>query len=489
MCIRDSLNTDKNNKMITSISWKNIWRNKHRSLIVIVAVTLGTIAGVFVAGLMKGWSDQRVNAAIYTEASHLKIQNPEYLNNEEISLTIPDYPEIIEYVESLPGIKAFTSRSKVMAMAATSRGNTAVTLKGINLEEEKQISNVHEFIVDNGGSFFEVDHSNPIVISDKTAEQLRIKTFRITPELIDSLKKSGVPENIISIAQEYEGRRFYSKTKFRNAFEKELSSQEARKYGKLITELAKNYQLRSKIVFTFTDMHGEMTYQSYRVCGIYKTSNTAFDVQNAFVLHSDLANVAGFGPSDFHEIAALVDLEQTTEKEVQLNIGTKFPEASVMTWRELAPDAAMLADIMDVYYFIIMGIIFLALAFGIVNTMLMAIMERIKELGMLMAIGMSKKKVFLMIMLETVFLTFTGSVFGMVLGALVLKITGHTGLDFSSVGEGFEAVGYAAVVYPNIEINFFFGIIVLVILVGVLSSIGPARRALKLKPIDALRTE
>ena len=136
-----------------------------------------------------------------------------------------------------------------------------------------------------------------------------------------------------------------------------------------------------------------------------------------------------------------------------------------------------------------MGIIFLALAFGIINTMLMAIMERIKELGMLMAIGMSKKKVFLMIMLETIFLTFTGSVVGMILGALVLKITGHTGLDFSSVGEGFEAVGYAAVVYPNIEINFFFGIIVLVILVGVLSSIGPARRALKLKPIDALRTE
>lgn len=160
-----------------------------------------------------------------------------------------------------------------------------------------------------------------------------------------------------------------------------------------------------------------------------------------------------------------------------------------MTWREIAPDAAMIADIMDVYYFIIMAIIFLALAFGIINTMLMAIMERIKELGMLMAIGMSKKKVFRMIMLETVFLTLCGSVVGMLLGAILLKITGHTGLDFSSVGEGFEAVGFAAVVYPNIEWGFFFAIIVLVIIVGVLSSIAPARKALKLKPIDALRTE
>lgn len=475
--------------MITSISWKNVWRNKHRSLIVIIAVTLGTVAGVFVAGLMKGWSDQRVNAAIYTEASHIQIQNPEYLNNEEISFTIKDYDAVKQFLDKQPNITNYTSRTKVVAMAATSRGNTGVTLKGINLEEEKKISNVYEFIVKDGGSYFDVSHQNPIVISDKTAEQLRIKTFRITTELIDSLKILEVPENVLKVAKEYEARRFYSKTKFRKAFEKGLSKSEARKYGALITELAKSYQIRSKIVFTFTDMHGEMTYQSYRVCGIYKTSNTVFDAQNAYVLQNDLAKAAGFGPSDYHEIAVLVNLETSSEKTEQIAISTKFSDTNVMTWRELAPDAAMIADIMDVYYFIIMGIIFLALAFGIVNTMLMAIMERIKELGMLMAIGMSKKKVFWMIMLETVFLTLSGSVIGMALGALILKITGYTGLDFSSVGEGFEAVGFAAVVYPNIEWSFFFAIIVLVILVGVLSSIAPARKALKLKPIEALRTE
>ena len=475
--------------MITTISWKNVWRNKHRSLIVIVAVTLGTIAGVFVAGLMKGWSDQRVNAAIYTEAAHLKIQNPDYLNNEEITYTIENYEEVKKYLSTAPGIKKFTSRNKVVAMAATSRGNTGVTIKGVRPEEEKLISDLHEYIVEGAGSYFEVSHQNPIVISDKTAEQLRIKTFRISPALVDSLTRSHVPENVVEVAKAYEGRRFYSKTKFRKAFEKELSRAEARKYGALITELAKSYQIRAKIVFTFTDMQGEITYQSYRVCGIYKTSNTVFDAQNAFVLHEDLAKVAGFGSNDYHEIAALIDTETTREKTEQMELSSHFPESNIMTWREMVPDAAMIADIMDIYYFIIMGIIFLALAFGILNTMLMAIMERIKELGMLMAIGMSKRKVFYMIMLETIFLTLTGSVVGMALGALILKITGYTGLDFSSVGEGFEAVGFAAIVYPNIEWEYFFGIIVLVILVGVLSSIAPARKALKLKPIDALRTE
>ena len=80
--------------MIVSISWKNIWRNKTRSLVVIVAVTLGTIAGVFVAGLMNGWVAQRINASIYTEMGHLKIQNPEYLTNEETRFTIPNQQEV-----------------------------------------------------------------------------------------------------------------------------------------------------------------------------------------------------------------------------------------------------------------------------------------------------------------------------------------------------------------------------------------------------------
>ncbi len=475
--------------MITSISWKNVWRNKQRSLIVIVAVTLGTVAGVFVAGLMKGWSDQRVDAAIFTEAAHLKIQNPDYLNNEEIGHTIKNYEEIKTFVDTQDHITHYASRTKVVAMAATSRGNTGVTLKGINLTDEKKVSNVFEYIVKEGGTYFDVSYKNPIVISDKTAEALRVKTYRITIELIDSLKTLELPQAIIAAVETFEGKRFYSKSKFRKAFEQKLDKNESKKYGALITDLAQNYRLKSKIVFTFTDVNGDMTYQSYRVCGVYKTSNTAFDVQNAFVLQDEGARVAGFGSNDFHEIVALVNLEQTTEKTEQLVIAEKFPESNVMTWREMVPEAAMMADVMDVYYFIVMGIIFLALAFGIINTMLMAIMERIKELGMLMAIGMKKKKVFRMIMLETVFLTLSGSMIGMALGALAIYIAGNTGLDFSSVGEGFESVGFAAIVYPNIELSFFFGVILMVIAVGVLSSIAPARRALKLKPIEALRTE
>jgi ABC-type antimicrobial peptide transport system permease subunit len=141
------------------------------------------------------------------------------------------------------------------------------------------------------------------------------------------------------------------------------------------------------------------------------------------------------------------------------------------------------------YYFIFIGIIMLALAFGIINTMLMAILERTKELGMLMAIGMNRRRIFKMIMLETVFLTIVGSIAGMLTGLAITKALGKTGIHFTGWGEGFEAIGFAARVYPIMTPEFFVFTTIMVITTAIISSIWPARKALKLNPVEALRTE
>ncbi len=107
---------------------------------------------------------------------------------------------------------------------------------------------------------------------------------------------------------------------------------------------------------------------------------------------------------------------------------------SVRTWKELAPDAAMMNDFMVMYYFIFIGIIMLALAFGIINTMLMTILERTKELGMLMAIGMNRRRIFKMIMLETIFLTIVGAVAGMLLGWMIIGDSGQNRDPFFRLG-------------------------------------------------------
>jgi ABC-type antimicrobial peptide transport system permease subunit len=142
----------------------------------------------------------------------------------------------------------------------------------------------------------------------------------------------------------------------------------------------------------------------------------------------------------------------------------------------------------DFIAYIILGIFLLALSFGIINTMLMAVLERTRELGMLGAIGMSKGKIFNMIMLETVFLTLFGSIIGIILAVAFLLPTLQTGIDLSFfMKDYFEDYGFASMIYPVVNLKMFVQIFVLVILAGLLSAIYPARKALKLNPLEAIR--
>ncbi|MFC0877378.1 ABC transporter permease [Saccharicrinis sp. FJH2] len=474
--------------MIWSIAWKNVWRSKRRSLVVIIAVTIGTIAGVFTAGLMKGWVDQRIESAIFTEVSHIQIHNKNYLINEELKYTVPQPEKLVQFLKNSDEVKAFSNRLKVMAMASTSLGNTGLKLQGIHLKDEEAVSDIYKKIQPDGGTFLQAGEKNRVVISDKTAEQLRIKTYMVTDEVLDSLKKLEVPQDALTTLEEIKGTRFNTKKLFQSKLEEILSKKDQNNYGRIITETSRHYRLRTKIVFTFTGKDGQMVYQAFRVCGIYKTTNTMFDQMNAYVLYDDLANLAGFNGNVFHETAVILNSGNDLKK-FKSELQDKFSDLSILDWKELAPDAGMLSQYMNFYYYIIMGFILFALAFGIINTMLMAILERLKELGMLLAIGMNKKKVFSMIMLETIFLTLVGAIIGMILGAVIIYITGRTGINLSSVGEGMEAMGWASVIYPGIEWHFFFGITLMVILTAILSSIMPARKALKLKPADALRID
>jgi ABC-type antimicrobial peptide transport system permease subunit len=121
--------------------------------------------------------------------------------------------------------------------------------------------------------------------------------------------------------------------------------------------------------------------------------------------------------------------------------------------------------------------------------MLMAIMERVREIGMLMAIGMSKAKVFLMIMLETVFLSMTGGILGLILSWILVSITNTTGIDLTSVAEGLNAIGYSSFIRPELGIFFYFLIGTMVIITAIFASIFPARKALSLKPSEAIRQD
>ncbi len=255
-------------------------------------------------------------------------------------------------------------------------------------------------------------------------------------------------------------------------------------------KLAKKLKLKpgSKVNVQMVDLNGDLSSKGFRVSGIYKTSNTGYDELHMFVRYEDLQKQLGIEVNAAHELAVIIkngDDASLFKSEIQNIAGNN----DVQTWKELSPEMALLTDSMDQYMYIFILIILLGLCFGIINTMLMAVLERTKEIGMLMAIGMNKRRIFNMIILESVMLTLTGGVLGIIIGSGITKIFEKRPIDVSMFAEGLEKYGYATEIYTSLQPHTIFVITFLVILTGLISAIYPARKALKLNPAEATRSE
>ncbi len=404
---------------IIRIAWRNVWRNRTRSLVVMSAVALGLLVGLYSTALFKGMSDQRIQAGIELEVGHIQVHHPGFLKNYDPVLFLSAADSIVGGIRQLDGLKGVSSRLVINAMASSAETGAGVKVSGILPDDEKTVSKISEKIID--GVYFPEEGKNPLVIGQKLARKLKV-------------------------------------------------------------------QLRSKVVLTFQDTDGNIVRGAFRVRGIYRTDSDIFDEMNVFVHYNDLRSLGAYPPNSSHEIAVMLG-NATQVEEFKDKMKQNWPDADIQSWDELSPELGYLLSAMDQFMYIFLIIILLALGFGIVNTMLMVVLERGKEIGMLMAVGMNRMRIFSMIMLETVFLVFTGAMAGIVPGIVLSKINEVHGFELSQYSDGLRALGYSPVIYTRLEPGMVVNVIILVLLTGILSSVYPARKALKLNPAESLRTE
>ncbi|MBY5920762.1 ABC transporter permease [Ferrimonas balearica] len=406
--------------MLVKLAWRNLWRNKLRTAIMLGAMTFGLLGVIVMIGFINGLYGNMIQNAIAWQTSHLQVHNSRYLTHPDIQDTLQDADALTRWLETQPTVTGWSSRLIAEGMVASARSTRGIRINGVVPEREAGVTPVADHI--RQGAWLDEQGRNPVVLSSKTAERLRLK-------------------------------------------------------------------VGSKVVLTFTDPEGEVTGAAFRVRGLYQSPISAFDDANLYVRQPDLAKLAHL--QGVHEIAIVTDdggelphPETEAVKEALTRIAGS--ESQVRDWQTVQPMLAAIIGQMGISNAIILGIYVLAMSFGIVNVMLMSVFERTREFGVLMAVGMTKPRILILILLEATLLGVCGGVLGLLASLALMSWLADTGIPLGSMAEGLAAFGADTQLYPLVHPADYLMVLVTVLVASLLSALYPARQILKQRPVDAM---
>lgn len=249
--------------------------------------------------------------------------------------------------------------------------------------------------------------------------------------------------------------------------------------------------LGRKIVYTLTDKHGEMVSGLARVSGIVSSGSPSLDAHLALLPIDTVRKEVGFSADEVTQIALFLK-DHRLAKELSARLKPTFgPTTTAVTWRESQPGLAgfISMKISGTVFFEVL--IMILVAAGIFNTLFVSVMERLREFGIMMAIGFSPRKLFGLVMWESLWVAVAGLVAAVVFTALPYYLGNTYGIDFSKMtgGQSSEISGVA--ISPIMYIAIFPENAVLiagaVMAATLLSGLYPAWRAGRVVPVDAIK--
>jgi len=252
-----------------------------------------------------------------------------------------------------------------------------------------------------------------------------------------------------------------------------------------------NLRIGKKLVYTTTDVSGEIVSEIARVAGIFKTGVIEVDGSMVLLPINSVRTTLRYDSQDATLVSVIINDQRYSEEmrdKIDAMVGN--PRREVLTWKQTQSELAGLITMDKSGNYIMQILIGLLIAAGILNTLLMSVLERSREFGVMMAIGMSPKTLFKLVLVESFWLALIGLVLGIIITIPWYAYLHYVGLDFSgAIGEDYSAGG--VLVDPLIRIRLFKESII-AILAGIfsltlLSGIYPAWRAGRTLPVESLR--
>ncbi len=381
------------------------------------AVAIGVWSIIFMVSFYNSMMGAISRNSLQHDYSHIQIHHEGYLSDPGLDFQVKNPSKLLEFHSQISDIKAVSGRLIVNGMVASPKTNLGIQVYAIDPADEAAVTDLPSFLT--AGDYFTNIKRNPILLSQKLAEKLKVK-------------------------------------------------------------------VRSKVVITVQDLEVNIRAGAFRVSGIFHSKSPRINNGVVYLRHQDLSKLINSTDTSFNEFAYLLkDNESLIQTKKKMEMKTKN---LVRTYREIAPEFDMIEEGSAISKQVITVIVMLALLFGIINTMLMAVLERTKEIGMLRAIGMFKRKIFLMIVLETFMISLVSAPVGLIAGFLTnVYFEKNGGMDLSQYAGALEQYGGDAIFYPEIAQSTYFFLMLVVMMTALMGAIYPAIKAVNLKPLEAIR--
>ena len=407
------------------MAWRNIWRNPRRTLLTMLAIAFACILLVFMLSFQFGSYDTMIDSSVKISTGHLQIQARDYRKNHEIRKVIPDPHPILRILDQTPNILAYTTRASAFAMASSANRTYGVMVVGIQPPSEARVSTLGQIVTQ--GTYL-----------------------------------SARPD----------ARGFY---------------------GALVGRLlAHNLRLSvgDEVTLLGQGRDGSVAAAVVKVQGIYSSGMDELDrnaIQIPLAAFQDIFSMQGAVHEIVivgHALSEIPHLKAELQKRLK---GLKDePPLVVLDWDALLPGLrqAISMDLVSgaIFYLILIMVV----AFSILNTFLMAILERTHEFGVMMAMGTRPGRLTRLVMAESAGMTLIGVAAGVLAGILLTGYFQVHGIDISGSSELLRQYGIPSRIYPRLSLLSVAVGPAAVLLITLTAALYPALRIRRLRPVEAM---
>jgi len=403
--------------MILKLVWRNIWRNKRRTLITMASVTFAVILAVTMKSLQKGVFDHLVKNVVNFHSGYIQIHKNGYHDEQILDNSFDFSDTLIQSVRKNHNVTGAVSRIESFALASSESSTHGCLVVGTQPGNENAMTGLKSKVI--SGQYFN-DEDNSVLVAEGLSNKLNL----------------SVNDTLVLLGQGYQG-----------------------------NNAAAKYPVKAIVRYGSPQLNESLVFIPLKAAQLFYSAE-----QKITTLAVNIAS-----PELLDETAK--DLKVATGKEFEL-----------LTWKEMMPEIESHIRSDENNFYIFIGMLYLLIAFGVFGTAIMMLAERKYEMGMLMAVGMKKINLALILMSETILISTLGTIAGFLISFPIVKYFELHPIRFGGkMAQAYKSFGFEALWPASTDISIFITQSIIVLCLALIIGLFPLFKVLRMDAVTAMK--